>query len=79
MTSLRAFWTLIRFRPWLYAADVVAWIAILLAELGAGTHNMTVGGDTVLLGVLLSAAMGLLGGLLPAIVAVCRRPLEALR
>lgn len=40
---------------------------------------MTVGGDTVLLGVLLSAAMGLLGGLLPAIVAVCRRPLEALR
>ena len=36
MTSLRAFWTLIRFRPWLYAADVVAWIAILLAELGAG-------------------------------------------
>ena len=40
---------------------------------------MTVDGDTVLLGVLLSAAMGLLGGLLPAIVAVCRRPLEALR
>ncbi len=40
---------------------------------------MTVSGDTVLLGILLSAAMGLLGGLLPAIVAVCRRPLEALR
>jgi len=40
---------------------------------------MTVDGDTVLLGILLSAAMGLLGGLLPAIVAVCRRPLEALR
>ena len=40
---------------------------------------MTVSGDTVLPGILLSAAMGLLGGLLPAIVAVCRRPLEALQ
>ncbi|NLF69908.1 MAG: ABC transporter permease [Candidatus Anammoximicrobium sp.] len=40
---------------------------------------MTVDVDTLLLGLLLSAAMGLLGGLLPALVAVCRRPLEALR
>lgn len=40
---------------------------------------MTVDGDTVLLAILLSAAMGLIGGLLPAIVAVCRRPLESLR
>jgi ABC-type antimicrobial peptide transport system permease subunit len=40
---------------------------------------MTVTGDTILWGILLSAAMALLGGLLPAIVAVCRRPLEALR
>ena len=29
-------WRLIRYRPGLYAADVAAWITILLAELGAG-------------------------------------------
>lgn len=29
-------WRLIRYRPGLYAADVAAWIAILLFELGAG-------------------------------------------
>jgi len=29
-------WRLIRYRPGLYAADIVAWIAILLLELGAG-------------------------------------------
>ena len=36
MTAIRAFLALIRFRPWLYAADAIAWIAILLTELGAG-------------------------------------------
>lgn len=40
---------------------------------------MTVDANTILLGILLSAAMALLGGLLPAIVAVYRRPLDALR
>jgi len=29
-------WRLIRYRPGLYAADIAAWIAILLLELGAG-------------------------------------------
>jgi ATP-binding cassette subfamily B protein len=36
MTSVRAFVTLIRFRPGLYAANAAAWIVILLTELGAG-------------------------------------------
>ncbi len=36
MTAVRAFLVLIRFRPWLYAANAAAWISILLTELGAG-------------------------------------------
>jgi ATP-binding cassette subfamily B protein len=36
MTAVRAFITLIRFRPWLYAANALAWIVIMLTELGAG-------------------------------------------
>ena len=36
MKMRHALWQLIKYRPGLYAADVGAWIAILLAELGAG-------------------------------------------
>jgi ATP-binding cassette subfamily B protein len=36
VSPLAAFVRLIRFRPWLYAADAVAWSAIMLTELGAG-------------------------------------------
>ncbi|MCX6091667.1 MAG: ABC transporter ATP-binding protein [Candidatus Bipolaricaulota bacterium] len=36
MTALRAFIRLVRFRPWLYAANAAAWVAIMLTELGAG-------------------------------------------
>ncbi len=36
MRMWRALWRLIKYRPWLYAADVAAWVAILLTELGAG-------------------------------------------
>ncbi|MDD5265361.1 MAG: ABC transporter ATP-binding protein, partial [Candidatus Bipolaricaulis sp.] len=36
MSPFRAFVRLIRFRPWLYTADVLAWSAIMLTELGAG-------------------------------------------
>lgn len=36
MTALAAFIRLIRYRPWLYAANALAWSAIMLAELGAG-------------------------------------------
>ena len=36
MNSLKAFVRLIRFRPWLYAANAAAWAAIMLTELGTG-------------------------------------------
>lgn len=36
MKTATMVWRLIRYRPGLYAADVAAWIAILLFELGAG-------------------------------------------
>ena len=36
MKMRHVLWKLIKYRPGLYAADVFAWIAILLAELGAG-------------------------------------------
>jgi ATP-binding cassette subfamily B protein len=36
MTAVRAFVALIRFRPWLYAANAIAWSAIMMTELGAG-------------------------------------------
>ena len=36
MRTRTLIWQLIRYRPWLYAADITAWIAILLFELGAG-------------------------------------------
>ena len=36
MKMRHALWQLMKYRPGLYAADVGAWIAILLAELGAG-------------------------------------------
>ncbi len=36
MKMRHALWQLMKYRPGLYAADVAAWIAILLAELGAG-------------------------------------------
>lgn len=36
MTALRALLHLIRYRPWLYAVDAVAWTAIVLTELGTG-------------------------------------------
>ena len=36
MKMRHALWRLIKYRPGLYAADVGAWIAVLLAELGAG-------------------------------------------
>ena len=36
MKMRHALWQLITYRPGLYAGDVAAWIAILLAELGAG-------------------------------------------
>jgi len=36
MTVWQMVWRLVRYRPGLYAADMAAWIAILLTELGAG-------------------------------------------
>jgi ATP-binding cassette, subfamily B, bacterial len=36
MSPLKAFIHLIRFRPWLYAANAASWAAIMLTELGAG-------------------------------------------
>ena len=36
MKMRHALWQLITYRPGLYAGDVIAWIAIFLAELGAG-------------------------------------------
>jgi ATP-binding cassette subfamily B protein len=36
MTPIAAFVRLIRYRPWLYAANAAAWAAIMLTELGAG-------------------------------------------
>jgi len=36
MKMRHALWQLIKYRPGLYAADAMAWIVILLAELGAG-------------------------------------------
>jgi len=36
MTMARALWRLIRYRPGLYAADILAWTSIFMAELGAG-------------------------------------------
>ncbi len=36
MTALRALVHLIRYRPWLYAFNAVAWAAIMLTELGTG-------------------------------------------
>ncbi len=36
MRTRTLIWQLIRYRPGLYAADIAAWIAILLLELGAG-------------------------------------------
>jgi len=36
MKMRHALWELIKYRPGLYAADVFAWIAIMLTELGAG-------------------------------------------
>jgi len=36
MKMRHALWQLIKYRPGLYAGDVLAWIAIFLAELGAG-------------------------------------------
>jgi len=36
MTMRRALWRLLMYRPWLYAADVTAWILILLTEIGTG-------------------------------------------
>jgi ATP-binding cassette, subfamily B, bacterial len=36
MKMRKVLWQLIRYRPGLYAADVAAWTAILLTELGAG-------------------------------------------
>ena len=36
MKMRHALWELITYRPGLYAADIIAWIAIMLTELGAG-------------------------------------------
>ena len=36
MKMRHALWRLMKYRPGLYASDVIAWIAILLTELGAG-------------------------------------------
>jgi len=36
MKMRHALWQLIKYRPGLYAGDVFAWIAIFVAELGAG-------------------------------------------
>lgn len=36
MRMRHALWELIKYRPGLYAADVFAWIVIMLTELGAG-------------------------------------------
>ncbi len=36
MKPVKALVHLIRYRPWLYAADAVAWAAIMLTELGSG-------------------------------------------
>jgi ATP-binding cassette subfamily B protein len=36
MKMRHALWELVKYRPGLYAADVAAWIAILLAEIGTG-------------------------------------------
>ncbi len=36
MNAIAAFVHLIRYRPWLYTVNAVAWAAIMLAELGAG-------------------------------------------
>jgi len=36
MSMLRALWGFIRYRPGLYTVDVLAWIAIFLAEIGTG-------------------------------------------
>lgn len=36
MKTRQVLWKLIRYRPWLYAADIAAWIVILLLELGVG-------------------------------------------
>jgi len=40
---------------------------------------LTVTGDTIAIGIILTLLMGLCGGLLPALAAMRQRPLEALR